>query len=178
MGRRGPRKKLAELRRMEGGNLRKRGPIQDPIVVGLGEAAIPEHLMDDAKAAIEMVKQSMPPDVYCKLDTFLLASFGVAWALHKSATEEIGSPDFEHVVADDKGVMKVNPWLKVLHDASHAMMGLSSRLGLDPTSRASLTLPKSDKPSKFDGLLGQSGSLASLSASLSRAAKAQGDRSN
>ena len=66
----------------------------------LGERYIVEHLMGDARGCIECIKRSMPAKVYSALDSFLLAAFGMAWALHKKAALEISNPEFAWIVTE------------------------------------------------------------------------------
>src|SRR5690606_14341562 len=124
-------------------------------------------LSDDAQGCIEVIKRSMPPKVYSALDSFLLAAFGTAWALHKKAALEINRPGFDAVVTLESGVQMQSPWLAILNKQAALMASLGDRLGLDPKARAALKLPgaKQHQGSKFDGLLGQTGSSPSSSVS-------------
>jgi hypothetical protein len=98
MGRRGPRRKLSALDVLDGlpGHKTKAARLlmQESGIEALGEPFVAEHLMDDARGVIEVVKQSMPVGIYSALDSFLLAAFGMAWAVHKRASLEISAPDF------------------------------------------------------------------------------------
>lgn len=139
--------------------------IEESGIEALGEPFIPEHLSDDARGCIEVIKASMPSTVYSALDSFLLSAFGTAWALHKLAAHKINDPNFEHVITvGDNGAEAQSPWLAILNKQAALMASLGDRLGLDPKSRAALKLPGAkQKKSKFAGLLGQSGSSPSLS---------------
>jgi phage terminase small subunit len=163
LGKRGPKPKLAAFERLEG-NPGKR-IIEESGIEALGQPFVAEHLMDDARGCIEVIKASMPSSVYSALDSFLLAAFGTTWALHKRAALEISSPDFEHVYSvNESGALAQNPWLSILNKQAMQLASLGDRLGLDPKSRAALKLPNAkQKKSKFDGLIGQNGSSASLS---------------
>ena len=92
MGLRGPGKKLPHLARLEGNPGRR--PILDSGIEPLGPVFIPEHLSDDARGCMDVIRASMPPNVYSALDSFLLAAFATAWAEHKRAMHEMNSPDF------------------------------------------------------------------------------------
>lgn len=160
MGKRGPRKKLPQLAKLEG-NPGKRA-IDAIGLQATGEAFAPAHLHEDAAACFELIKSSMPPDTYAKVDTFALAAFATAWAWHKRATHEANSPTFTPIVVGSKGQEQPNPWFKILKAMSEEMRTWGDRLGLDPKSRASLKLPDEKPKSKFDGLIGQQGSSPSL----------------
>lgn len=154
MGARGPRKKLADLERLDG-NPSKR-VIEASGIEGLGEPFVPEHLEDDARGCIECIKRSMPSKVYSALDSFLLSAFGTAWAIHKRAALVISDPAFELVTATNSGVEMQSPWLSILNKQAMIMASLGDRLGLDPKSRAALKLPNAKQQrSKFDGLIGR-----------------------
>lgn len=159
MGKRGPRPKLPELKRLEG------NPGKRPIdVIGLeatGEAFAPDHLNEDATACFELIMRSMPPKTYAEADTFGLAAFATAWAWHKRATHEMNAPGFEPIVEGSKGQKQPNPWFKVLKAMSEEMRTWGDRLGLDPKARAALKLPDEKPASKFAGLIGQQESLPS-----------------
>jgi phage terminase small subunit len=163
LGKRGPKPKLAALSKLDG-NPGKR-VIEESGIEALGEPFIPEHLSDDARGCIEVIKASMPSTVYSALDSFLLSAFGTAWALHKLAAHKINDPAFEHVITvGDNGAEAQSPWLAILNKQAALMASLGDRLGLDPKSRAALKLPGAkQKKSKFAGLLGQNGSSPSLS---------------
>lgn len=162
MGKRGPKPKLAALSKLDG-NPGKR-VIEESGIEALGEPFIPEHLSEDARGCIEVIKASMPASVYSALDSFLLSAFATAWALHKRAAHKINDPDFKHVIAvGDGGAEMQSPWLAILNKQATLMAALGDRLGLDPKSRAALKLPGAkQKKSKFAGLLGQTGSSPSL----------------
>src|SRR5437870_4401913 len=101
MGRRGPRKKLAEIDRLDGNPSRR--IVEESGIEALGQPFIPEHLCDDARGCIEVIKQSMPNHIYSGLDSFILAAFGMAWAIHKKAALEISNPNFNWIVTSKRG---------------------------------------------------------------------------
>ena len=108
--------------------------------------------MDDARGCIEVIRQSMPKSVYSALDSYLLAAFGMAWAIHKKAAREISNPDFNWTVNNSVGSQILSPWLKVLNAQATIIASLGDRLGLDPKSRAALKLPGArQKRSRFAG---------------------------
>lgn len=154
MGKRGPKPKLAAIDRLDG-NPGKR-VIEESGIEALGEPFVPEHLADDARGCIEVIKASMPSGIYSALDSFLLSAFGSAWALHKLAAHKINDPDFQHVITvGENGAEAQSPWLAILNKQAALMATLGDRLGLDPKSRAALKLPGAkQRKSKFAGLLG------------------------
>jgi phage terminase small subunit len=162
MGKRGPRGKHPALEALEG-NPGKR-LIQESGIEALGEPFVAEHLMDDARGCIEVIKQSMPVNIYSALDSFHLAAFGMAWAIHKKAALEISNPSFDWIVTNSAGSETQSPWIKMLNGQAAILASLGDRLGLDPKSRAALKLPGArQRKSKFAGLIGQLGSSPSLS---------------
>ena len=152
MGRRGPRPKLAAIDRLEG-NPSKR-IIEESGIEALGSPFIPEHLADDARGCIEVIKQSMPSKIYSALDSFLLSVYGTAWALHKLAALRISDPEFKAVTTLPSGVEMQSPWLAIVNKQAALLASLGDRLGLDPKSRAALKLPTTRPRSKFEGLIG------------------------
>ncbi|MGX9390524.1 P27 family phage terminase small subunit [Nitrobacteraceae bacterium UC4446_H13] len=156
------RKKLSAVEALEG-NPGKR-VIEESGIEALGEPFVAEHLMDDARGCIEVIKQSMPSSVYSALDSFHLAAFGMAWAIHKKAALEISNPAFDWIVTNSAGSETQSPWIKMLNGQAAILASLGDRLGLDPKSRAALKLPGAkQKKSKFAGLIGQPASLLSSS---------------
>jgi phage terminase small subunit len=153
MGARGPRKKLAAIDRLEGNPSNRL--IEESGIDALGEPFVPEHLADDARGCLEVIKQSMPPRIYSALDSFLLSAFGTAWAIHKRAALEISNPEFQWIVMNTAGSETQSPWIKMLNGQAQLLASLGDRLGLDPKARAALKLPNAKQQrSKFDGLLG------------------------
>jgi phage terminase small subunit len=171
-GRPSAHRKNAYVQALEG-NPSKR-VIEDIGIDALGEPFIAEHLMDDARGCVEVIKRSMPRRVYSALDSFLLAAYGMAWAMHKLAAHHIANPDFK--LLGDTGVGRLSKWLQVLDKQAMMMANLGDRLGLDPRSRASLKLPNArQQKSKFDGLIAQRTSSSSSNVSPFPAAS---DREN
>lgn len=161
MGARGPRKKLAAISKLEG-NPGKR-PIDDFGIEAQGEPFIPEHLSEDAQGCIEVIRRSMPAKVYSALDSFLLAAFATAWAIHKQAAAELIKPDFAWIVTNSAGSETQSPWIKMLNGQAQLMASLGDRLGLDPKARAALKLPGAKQQrSRFAGLIGQAASSSLL----------------
>lgn len=162
MGRRGPRKKLRSVEILEGNPSKK--VIEASGIEGLGEPFIAEHLMDDARGCIEVIKQSMPSKVYSALDSFALAAFATAWAIHKRAAEELTKRDFEWIVENSAGSETASPWIKMLNSQAALMVSIGDRLGLDPKSRAALKLPTARQQREpIENLIGQTRSYASSS---------------
>jgi P27 family predicted phage terminase small subunit len=149
----GRRKKLAEIDRLEGNPSRRL--IEETGIEALGSPFIPEHLSDDARGCIDIIKHAMPSSVYSALDSFLLSAFATAWALHKRAAHEIGAPGFQWTTASKRGSPQASPWIRIANQQAGILAALGDRLGLDPKSRAVLKLPDAkQKRSKFAGLMG------------------------
>lgn len=158
MGARGPRPQLAEVVALKG-NPGKR-PVHQPTVKAQGLAFVPEHLHADARACIEVVRDSMPPATYAKVDSFVLGAFATAWAIHKHAVEALAQTDDEGkpinplVEVGSQGNRVPSPWVKIINQQAQLIASLGDRLGLDPKSRAGLKLPDEKPRSKFEGLTG------------------------
>lgn len=157
MGARGPRKKLPQLDRLDG-NPGKRGELPDFGIETVGDVFIPDHLHEDAQGCIEVIKACMPPNLYARVDTFVLAAFATAWATHKQAAHTVSSPEFEWIVVSERGSQQPNPWIRILNSQAMLLASLGDRLGLNPRARADLKLPAEKPRNKFDGLIGQRGS--------------------
>jgi P27 family predicted phage terminase small subunit len=158
----GPKPKSLALKALEGN--RSKESLKPSGIEALGEPFVPEHLMDEARGCIEMIKGSMPKSVYSALDTYLLSAFAMAWVMHKKAALKVSAPDFETVYQTCNGSWAQNPWLKIMSEQAQLVASLGDRLGLDPRSRSALKLPDArQKRSKFAGLIGQSGLSSSSS---------------
>src|SRR5262245_6437872 len=144
----GRRRKLAELNRLDGNPGRR--PIEPTGIEALGMVFVPEHLGDDARGVMEVVKAAMPPGVYAAADTFLLSSFAMCWAIHKKAALEIASSSFQAIVNNSAGSQTSSPWIKILNSQAGLMATLGDRLALSPQSRAMLRLRSTkQQTSKF-----------------------------
>ena len=164
MGKRGPKPKHPKLKELEGNPGQRR--IEKALVKAEGGVFIPDHIRDDAKGCVELIKQSMPDEIYRGADSFALASYGMAWAMHKYATEQLESTD-QWYITTQSGAQQPSVWIKIINEQARVMMSLGDRLGLDPKSRATLHLAEESKPgtkSKFDGLIGRKPSSPSLNA--------------
>jgi P27 family predicted phage terminase small subunit len=114
-------------------------------------------LSDDARGCIDIIKQSIPSNVYSTLDSFLLSAFAMAWTTHKRAAHEIGAPGFQWMTASKRGGPQASPWIRIANQQAGILAALGDRLGLDPKSRAALKLPDAkQRKSKFAGLKGAS----------------------
>jgi phage terminase small subunit len=155
--------KLDALHALEGTVKRSTKEARNGVkIVALGGPLMPEHLMPDAKACMQIIQESMPPGVYARTDTFLLAAYSTAWAIHKKAVEEMANPDFEWMVEritgpaeNERSHWEPNAWIRISNNQAQLMASLGDRLGLDPKARAAIQpLAESKKRgSKFDGLV-------------------------
>lgn len=158
---RGRPRKLTALQLLDG-NPSKR-LINASGVEGLGEPMIADHLSEDARRCVEIIKASMPDSVYCALDSFMLAAFAMAWAVHKRAAAEISKPDFEWLVKNYSDNLAPSPWVRIMNGQATIMQSLGAQLGLDPRARAAIAPPSSRGESKFAGLIGSAPSASSHS---------------
>jgi phage terminase small subunit len=110
--------------------------IEESGIEALGEPFIPEHLCDDARGCIEVIKQSMPSHIYSTLDNFILAAFGTAWAIHRKAVLAISDPNFKWIDKSKRGAgVESGAWIKIARQQATLMASLGDHLGLDPKSR-------------------------------------------
>jgi hypothetical protein len=130
MGRRGPRKKLAELDRLDGNPSHRL--IEESGIEAIGSPFIPEHLSDDARGCIDIIKQSMPSSVYSALDSFLLSAFAMAWVTHKRATHEINASGFQWTTASKRGSPQASPWIRIANQQAGIMGGARRSPGPRP----------------------------------------------
>ena len=153
MGLRGPKKKLPHIERLEGNPGRR--PLTESGISATGDVFIPDHLSPDARGCMSVINGSMPPGTYSACDSYLLAAFAEAWALHVRAAHEIAHPDFQYLVGTARGGKRPNPWLRIATQQAQIMASLGDRLGLNPKARLDLRLPEDRPVSRFEGLLGQ-----------------------
>jgi phage terminase small subunit len=157
MGARGPKKKLPAIKRLEGNP--GKYPIEDSGVEALGQPFTPECLSEIGRGCLEVIRLSMPVEVYSALDTFLLTAFAQTWANIYRAQLELSRPDFQPVNDENQE----SRWMAIHRKEVANLCALGDRLGLDPKARAALKLPKANQqPQEFDGLIGRPVSSSSL----------------
>ena len=151
---RGRKKKPDEIKRLEG-NPGKR-PLNENAPMPTGHAAKPPYVIGYAEEVWNQIIESMPPNLYTAVDTVVLAAFCVAAGQYREATETLADEGL--TIITSKGEEKPHPALTAQTKSITAITTLGARLGLDPSSRASLTMPHAPKAeSKFDGLLAGQG---------------------
>ena len=151
MGTRGPKAKPDALKKLEG-NPGKRALKKDaPEPEGL--PVRPLYLTKYAREVWDKILNSMPPALYRTCDSFLLAAYCTAADMHRRAVTEIEKQGA--IAFGENDAPYQNPWVSILNKQAQLMATLGSRLGLDPSARASLSVQKEDgkKKSKFDGLI-------------------------
>lgn len=154
MGLRGPKPKLPAVEILEGRPGKK--PILGEFLEATGEAFVPEHISDAAQACMEVCKASMPDRTYSQADTYALAAFAEAWAVHRELTHQMQAPGFEWTLIGEGGRHYANPVVGMRNTQAQLIATLGDRLGLNPKARIGIRLPGEKRPrSKFDGLLGQ-----------------------
>jgi P27 family predicted phage terminase small subunit len=150
MGKRGPKPKPLELRRLEGNPSAR--PMNEDAPQPIGRPEAPAFLKDYAFTVWAKIIGSMPEKVYSPADEELLAAYCVAAAMHREAVQRIS--EMGAVIVGESGAPYQNPWTGILNTQATKMATIGSRLGLDPAARATLRVPKDEKPkSKFEGLV-------------------------
>lgn len=148
---RGRPKKPDAIKALEG-NPGKR-PLNGDAPLPVGFATKPDYVTGYAAEIWDTIVNSMPRELYGSCDLVILASFCVAAEQFKDATEQIKAEGL--TVQTENGELKPHPALSAQSKANTTIALLSARLGLDPSSRASIKVPATQKPdSKFKGLLG------------------------
>lgn len=143
-------KKPDGLKLLEG-NPGKR-PLNGAAPIPEGTIQRPPYVTGYAAEVWNQIVNSMPPALYTSADSIVLASFCVATAQWRQATEEISKDGV--TVVTTQGDLKPHPALQAQSKALTTMALLGGKLGLDPSSRASLKMPPQRKPeSKFNGLV-------------------------
>src|SRR5258708_16447703 len=135
----GRRKKLAEIDRLDGNPSRRL--IEESGIEALGAPFIPEHLSDDARGCIEVIKANMPPNIYSALDSFVLAAFGTAWAIHKKATLVISDPNFQWIEKSKRGAGVESAWVKITRQQAALIASPPDPPTLDPHHHPPLKTP-------------------------------------
>ena len=149
---RGRKKKPDEIKRLEG-NPGKR-PLNGNAPNPTGRAAKPSYVTEYAAEVWNQIVDSMPLNLYTTVDSVVLAAFCVAARQYKTSTETLDL-DGLTVVSAVSGDEKPHPALQAQSKALNTIATLGVRLGLDPSSRASIVMPNAIKlESKFEGLLG------------------------
>ena len=159
MGKRGPKPKPIELKRLEGNPGAR--PLNEDAPQPVGRPSMPEYLKGYARLVWVKVVGSMPERVYSPADEELLAAYCVAADMHREAVQQIAERG--PICIGEKGTEYQSPWMGILNTQAQKMATVGTRLGLDPAARATLRVPKDEKPkSKFEGLVafpgGQAGS--------------------
>jgi hypothetical protein len=78
-------------------------------MIAEGEVFISDHLHEDAQACIDIIKASMLPRTYAKIDSLALAGVETVWAIRKRAAHDMSDPGFQWLVMNGAGLPK-NPW--------------------------------------------------------------------
>lgn len=150
MGKRGPKPKPMELRRLEGNPAAR--PLNEDAPQPTGKPRRPAYLTGYAAEVWTKVVGSMPEKIYSPADEELLAAYCVAAAMHREAVVRLS--EMGAVIVGESGAPYQNPWTGILNTQATKMATIGSRLGLDPAARATLRVPKDEQPkSKFEGLV-------------------------
>lgn len=149
MGKRGPKSKPDAIKKLEG-NPGKRALNKD-VPAPHGISIRPDYLTDYACEVWDRIIESMPPKLYSACDSVLLAAYCTAADMHRKAVKAI---EKEGEILRGLGGPYQNPWVSILNKQAQLLATLGSRLGLDPSARNSLSVPKDEgKKSKFNGLI-------------------------
>jgi len=149
----GPKKKPTHLRLLEGNPSGR--PINEAEPVCDLPPFKPPFVAADAVASAEWdrVIAAMPPGLYTALDTATLAAYALAWSMLDQAQRAIAADGL--TIGTARGRIS-HPAVRVWKQSADTLAKCADRLGLHPGARSSLNIPsRSDKPSKFAGLIGR-----------------------
>lgn len=150
MGKRGPAPRATHLRLLDGNPSRRPINVNEPQPVG--EATPPEHLTEPALKVWERVVSAMPPGFYTSIDSELLANWCVSAVVNAELARKVLAGD---ALRDGDVSRYTGALWTQFKDSQAQLVTLSSKLGFTPADRASLKVPKGEKPGgKFAGLVG------------------------
>ena len=81
--------------------------------------------------------------VLTSVDRALLAAYCQSWALWREAEDEVRKSG--QVVKSTNGSTYMNPWLQAAISARKDMTKLAAELGMSPSNRSRMTVPKEDE---------------------------------
>ncbi|MDH5327993.1 MAG: phage terminase small subunit P27 family [Gammaproteobacteria bacterium] len=150
MGKRGRKPKPTQLKLIEG-NPGKR-PLNTSEPVPKGEPVCPAFLGPRAKEVFQRVVDSMPAGVYTGADEFLISSYAIAVESLEEALRDIYARGQRFV---DKNMQeRRNPSCMIRDKQIGLINQIGSSLGLSPTSRLAIQIPRKPVEDDSDGLLG------------------------
>lgn len=157
MGKRGPKPRPRAIVILEG-NMGRRPLVPDDLEVTSDMPLVkPDFVLDRPVASSEWdrVVEAMPPGIYSALDANVIAQYALSWDLLREAQREI---DEHGMVAWTEFGPRANPAVAMWKSASETLLKCGDRLGLNPSVRARMQLPKrKETPAqgRFGGLLGR-----------------------
>lgn len=156
MGARGPAKRPAALRMMDGNPGKQAVNKAAPVATGALEC--PSHLGAYGQEVWARLIASMPPHLYGAADTELLAAYCDAVEMRRAASMKIRGGGELLDPSPGQEVEAPSKWFAVVTQQATLIAALGSKLGLDPAARSSINLPPApDQASKFGNLMAISG---------------------
>ena len=143
MGKRGPIPKTDEQEILEGNPSKRplRGKSPQP---GNGLPTCPSWLSVEAKRERKRVIPELSRlGLLSKLDRNILAGYCISYALWQRSQEYLFKQGAVYVTTNGK--LQPRPEVAVAKDAGEMMNNFAAELGLTPTSRARMRLPKPDE---------------------------------
>lgn len=166
MGKRGPKPKPKGLNILDGNPSRRPMVPDDVTIVATMPLVKPAAIEanDVASAEWDRLCAAMPPGLYDAADVAVLAEYAMAWSMFLEAQAQIDARGIliEEPITDKDGSIvdykvKANPAVSIWKAASETLLKTGDRLGLNPSVRARMQLPKrSDEPkqqSRFQNLI-------------------------
>lgn len=152
MGLRGPSSKAASLRLLEG-----TARVGVTTIEPTGVARCPAWLDDVAKEVWHDVVDAFPPRYFTKADEQLLIAYCTCCS--QMRTSAVALSESGYTGTTSHGNQTVSAWVRVNNQATRALPGLASKLGIGPAVRgdhASLTNPRSKGAKKARVMFGTS----------------------
>lgn len=146
MGKRGPKPRSTVVRRLEGRIAPGEENRLEPVIAF--PPVMPDVVANDATARREWerLENILPPGMLTAGDAALMTAYCLAWSLMLSAQQSVR--DDGVTVQGAMGGVVANPAANVMTRAIDLLAKLTDRMGLSPSARGRLELPRGKKEMK------------------------------
>ena len=163
MGKRGPKPKPTALNLLDGNPSRR--PLNHLEPTCAHPLVMPPSVGADAIASAEWqrLRDVCPPQLYNAMDAATVTQYCLAWSMLLRSQEQL---DLRGLLIETERYDKegnrlstdvdINPAARTWKAANEALLKTTDRLGLSPTARTRIQIPKAvDIQSRFKGLIGR-----------------------